>query len=155
MTANDNFSRFCESLAGSWIGRRRGLEHENEIVRSQWQKTLDGNFLRENWLTAGSGDTPEPTAEALFKIAASGPGDFVAVYKSGKIAFGESAFAGGEWRLTHRWLREPGVAAIRVKFLDADTYEQEVDEVMPDGTLKPESKAIMKREPVSKRIGDA
>lgn len=149
MTANDNFKQFCESLAGSWIGRRHSAGHEGEIVRSQWRKILDGNALHESWLTAGSGDTPEPTAEAFFTISASGPGDFIAVYKGGKIAFGESAFAGGEWRLTHRWLREPGVAAIRLKFFDADTYEQEVDEVLPDGTLKPESKTIMKREPIA------
>jgi hypothetical protein len=149
MTTSEGFTQFCESLAGSWIGRRRSAGREGEIVRSRWRKILDGNVLRESWLTAGGGDAPEPTAEALFTITASGPGDFVAVYKSGKIAFGESTFAGGEWRLTHRWLREPGVAAIRLKFLDADTYEQEVDEVLPDGTLKPESSAVMKREPAA------
>ena len=149
MTTSDDFKQFSESLAGSWIGRRHSAGHEGEIVRSQWQKVLDGNVLRESWLTAGSGDAPEPTAEALFTISASGPGDFVAVYKSGKIAFGESTFAGGEWRLTHRWLKEPGIAAIRLKFLDADTYEQEVCEVLLDGALKPESSSIMKRERVA------
>ncbi len=149
MTTSDGFTQFCESLAGSWIGRRRSAGGEGEIVRSQWQKVLDGNVLHESWLTAGSGDTPGPTAEAFFTISASGPGDFVAVYKSGKIAFGESTFAGGEWRLIHRWLREPGVAAIRLKFINTDTYEQEVCEVMSDGTLKPESSAILKREPVA------
>ena len=146
MTTSDGFRQFCDLLAGSWTGRRRGAGREGEIVRSQWRKILDGNVLRESWLTAGGGDAPEPTAEALFTISASGPGDFVAVYKSGKIAFGESTFAGGEWRLIHRWLREPGVASIRLKFIDTDTYEQEVCEVMNDGTLKPESSTVMKRE---------
>jgi hypothetical protein len=146
MTGSDSFRQFCKALSGSWIGRRRSAGHEGEIVRSQWRTVLEGKAQHESWLTAGSGDTPEPTAEALFTISASGPGDFVAVYKSGKIAFGESTFTGGEWQLTHRWLREPGVAAIRLKFLDADTYEQEVAEVLSDGTLKPESSAIMKRE---------
>jgi hypothetical protein len=149
METKKNFKEFCESLVGSWTGRRRSAELDDEIVRSQWQKSFDGNFLHENWLTAGRGGSTKPTAEAFFKISDSGPGDFIAVYESGKIAFGESAFASGEWRLTHRWLREPGVAAIRLKFLDSGTYEQEVAEVTPDGSLKPESKAIMKREQVT------
>jgi len=149
MKDHDDFQRFCESIAGDWIGRRRSAGHESEIVRSRWRKILEGNALSENWLTAGGGDVPEPAAEALFTVSTSGPGDFIAVYKNGKIAFGESTFSGGEWRLTHRWLREPGVATIRLKFLDTDTYEQEVAEVMPDGSLKPESSAIMKREPAA------
>jgi len=89
---------------------------------------------------------PEPTAEAFFRVSDSGPGDFIAVYKSGKIAFGESTFEDGEWRLTHRWLREDGVATIRIRFLDDNSYEQEVAEVAADGTLIPESYAVMRRD---------
>jgi hypothetical protein len=51
-----------------------------------------------------------------------------------------------EWTLTHRWLREPGIARIRLRFLDDSTYEQEVAEVVVDGTLTPESSAVLKRE---------
>ena len=145
MKANEGFKEFCESLIGAWVGHRRSTELEHEIVRSVWQKSFAGNFLHENWHTAGRGGSPEPTAEAFFKISDSSPGDFIAVYERGKFAFGESVFADGEWKLTHRWLREPGVAAIRLKFLDADTYEQEVCEVAPDGSMKTESIAIMKR----------
>jgi hypothetical protein len=146
MTDLEDFGAFCESLIGAWAGRRRGGELENEAVRSCWRKSLDGAFLHEDWLTAGGGSSPGPTAEAFFRISGSGPGDFVAVYRSGKIAFGESQFAGGEWTLTHRWIREPGVATIRLKFLDADTYEQEVIAAAPDGGLTTESRAVLTRE---------
>jgi hypothetical protein len=146
MTGHERFGDFYESLIGAWVGRRRSGGLQSEIVRSDWQKSFNGAFLHETWHTAGFGASPEPTAEAFFGISSSGPGDFIAVYRSGKIAFGESAFAGGEWTLTHRWLREPGIAAIRLKFLDADTYEQEVFEVAADGGLIQESRAVMERE---------
>jgi len=146
MTFHEDFGEFCASLVGAWSGTRRCAELEHEIVRSQWKKSFDGEFLHEIWHTAGRGDSPEPTAEAFFKASGSGPGDFIAVYRSGKIAFGESVFTGGEWKLTHRWLREAGIAMIRLKFIDDDTYEQEVIAVAPDGGLKPESMAVLKRE---------
>ena len=76
----------------------------------------------------------------------SGPGDFIAVYRSGQIAFGESTFEDSVWALTHRWLREPGIATIRLRFLDDHTYEQEVVDVASDGTPTPHSLALMKRE---------
>jgi hypothetical protein len=151
MKAAEGFAGFCESLVGTWIGRRSGGELENEVVRSRWQISFAGAFLHERWETAGRGDSPLPTAEAFFKVSASGPGDFIAVYQKGEFAFGESSFAGGEWRLTHRWLRKPGVAEIRLKFLDPDAYEQEVLEVATDGRLIPESKAVMKRERARRR----
>ena len=140
------FRVFSELLIGEWVGHRRNAVLEQEEVRSQWHVALDGSFLLEHWHTAGSGGSPEPTAEAFFRVSDSGPGDFIAVYKSGKIAFGESTFKDSEWMLTHRWLREPGIASIRIRFLDNNSYEQEVAEVSSDGTLIPESLAVMKRE---------
>ena len=140
------FGTFSKLLIGEWVGQRQsgGLEHEE--VRSQWQIALEGSFLLEHWHTAGSGGIPEPTAEAFFRVSDSGPGDFIAVYKSGKIAFGDSTFEEGEWWLTHRWLREDGIATIRIRFLDDNSYEQEVAEVAVDGMLIPESYAVMKRD---------
>lgn len=135
-----------DALVGSWIGKRRTAAQEGELVRSRWSVTLGGRALREEWLTAGAGESAAPAAEALFSVTESGPGDFVAAYASGKFAFGESAFAEATWTLTHRWLREPGVAVIHLRFLDADTYEQEVLEVAADGSLRPESLAVMRRE---------
>jgi hypothetical protein len=140
------FRTFSDLLIGDWSGHRRSAALEREAVRSQWRTAFDGSFLQERWHTSGSGDSPDLTAEAFFAVAGSGPGDFIAVYRSGKIAFGESTFEASEWRLTHRWLRESGVAAIRLRFLDDDTYEQEVAEVAPDGSLTPESLAVMRRE---------
>ncbi|MFZ5786025.1 MAG: hypothetical protein ACOY3Y_06250 [Acidobacteriota bacterium] len=140
------FQRLSELLIGDWVGQRRSAVLEQEVVRSQWRLVLDGGFLREHWHTAGSGGTPELTAEAFFRVSDAGPGDFIAVYRSGKIAFGESSFEDSVWTLTHRWLREPGIATIHLRFLDEDTYEQEVAEVAPDGTLTPESLAVMRRE---------
>jgi hypothetical protein len=140
------FRDFCELLIGDWVGHRRGAALEQEEVRSQWRSALDGSFLQEHWHTAGSGSSPEPTAEAFFRVAENGPGDFIAVYKNGKIAFGESTFEDSEWTLTHRWLRENGVATVRLRFLDDDTCEQEVFEVAPDGALIPESHAVLRRE---------
>jgi hypothetical protein len=142
------FRDVLDSLLGDWRGHRRGQTLQQELVWSRWQNALDGNFLHEDWRTAGESLSPAPTAEAFFHVTDSGPGDFIAVYKNGKIAFGESTFANGVWSLTHRWLRESGVAAIRLRFLDADTYEQAVYEVMADGRLTEESVAIMKRERV-------
>lgn len=139
------FRTFSESLIGDWVGHRRSTALEQEVVRSQWHIALDGSFLQEHWHTDGSGRSPEPTAEAFFRVSDSGPGDFIAVYKSGKIAFGESTFKDSEWTLTHRWLREPGIATIRLRFLDDNTYEQEVAGVASDGTLTPESLTVMKR----------
>ena len=59
----------------------------------------------------------------------------------------------GEWvgqrhrgGLVHRWLREDGIATIRIRFLDDNSYEQEVAEVAVDGMLIPESYAVMKRD---------
>jgi hypothetical protein len=140
------FRTFAELLIGDWVGHRRSAVLEQEVVRSQWHIALDGSFLQEHWHTAGSGRSPELTAEAFFRVSDSGPGDFIAVYKSGKIAFGESTFKDSEWTLTHHWLKEPGIATIRLRFLDDNTYEQEVAEVASDGTLTPESFAVMKRE---------
>jgi len=143
---HSHFITFRDSLVGDWVGTRHGAEFDRELVRSRWRITLDGRFLHEEWHTAGAGDRAVPTAEALFSVSDAGPGDFVAAYRSGKIAFGESAFADSAWTLTHRWLREPGIAIVRLRFLDADTYEQEVTEVTPDGSHRPESVAVMKRE---------
>lgn len=140
------FRTFSDLLIGEWIGERHGSVLKHEEVRSQWQIVLDGNYLLEHWHTAGSGDSTEHTAEAFFRVSDSGPGDFIAVYKSGKIAFGESTFIDSEWTLTHRWLREAGIATIRIRFLDNNSYEQEVAEVASDGTLIPESFVVMKRE---------
>jgi hypothetical protein len=139
------FRTFSKLLIGEWVGYRHSGVLEHEEVRSQWQIALDGSFLLEHWHTAGSKDSPEPTADAFFRISDSGPGDFIAVYKSGKIAFGESTFKDSEWTLTHRWLRESGIATIRIRFLDSNSYEQEVAEVASDGTLIPESFVVMKR----------
>lgn len=139
------FRAFSEALTGDWFGHRRSAAHEREPVRSRWRIALDGSFLHERWHTAAVGGSPEPAAEAFFRVSDSGPGDFVAVYRDGRIAFGESTFEGSEWSLTHRWLREPGVATIRLRFVDDDTYEQEVFEVSADGVETPESSAIMKR----------
>ena len=147
--SNASFSAFCDSLVGTWVGHRRTANLDHEIVHSRWRKALDGRFLQEDWCTAGCGSTPEPTAQAFFGISDAGPGDFIAVYRSGKIAFGESTFVDSEWRLTHRWLGEPGVAAIRLKLIDGDTHEQEVVEVTPDGGLKRESRALLKRDRTS------
>jgi len=143
---HESFRTFFELLIGDWVGHRRSAALAQEPVRSQWHIALDGSFLQEHWHTAGGGCSPEHTAEAFFRVCDSGPGDFIAVYKNGKIAFGEASFKDSEWMLTHRWLREPGIASIRLRFLDDDTYEQEVAEVASDGTLKPESLAVMKRE---------
>lgn len=143
---DETFPAFRDALLGSWAGTRRNAAHDRERVRSSWSAVLEGRFLREEWLTAGAGETVVSTAEALFSVAESGPGDFVAAYQSGKIAFGESSFAEATWTLTHRWLREPGVAVIHLRFLDADTYEQEVLEVADDGSRQPESYAVMTRE---------
>ncbi len=115
---NAGFRAFCDSLVGTWVGHRRTADLEHELVHSRWRKALDGRFLQEDWCTAGGGSAPEPTAQAFFGISGAGPRDFIAVYSSGKIAFGESTFVDSEWRLTHRWLREPGVAAIRLKLID-------------------------------------
>ena len=142
----DTFPALRDALLGSWSGTRRNAEHDRERVRSTWSAVLEGRFLREEWLTAGAGETVVPTAEALFSVAESGPGDFIAAYRSGKIAFGESAFGEATWTLTHRWLREPGVAVVHLRFRDADTYEQEVLEVADDGSRRPESFAVLKRE---------
>lgn len=139
------FRTFSESLIGDWVGHRRSAALEQEAVRSRWHLTLDGSFLQEHWHTAGSGPSPDLTAEAFFRVSDAGPGDFIAVYKSGRIAFGESTFEDSEWTITHRWLREPGSATIRLRFLDDNTYEQGVAEVASDGTLTPESVAVMKR----------
>jgi hypothetical protein len=139
------FRDVLEFLPGDWRGHRRKQTPERESVSSTWQKALGGSFLHEQWRTAGEDLSPSPTAEAFFHVSDSGPGDFIAVYKSGRIAFGESTFANSEWSLTHRWLRESGVAVIRLRFLDADTYEQAVYEVTAGGGLKEESVAIMKR----------
>jgi hypothetical protein len=144
--AHKTFRTFSRLLIGDWIGHRRSTALEREAVRSQWQIVLDGSFLQEHWHTAGSGCSPESTAEAFFRVSDSGPGDFIAVYRSGEIAFGESTFDGTEWTLTHHWLREPGIASIRLRFLDDDTYEQEVALVDSDGTLTPESLSVMRRE---------
>src|SRR3989304_5941271 len=132
------FRDVLDSLLGDWRGHRRNQTLERELVSSKWQKALDGSFLHEDWRTAGEGLSPPPTAEAFFHVTDSGPGDFIAVYKNGRVAFGESTFANSEWSLTHRWLRESGVAVIRLRFLDADTYEQAVYEVTADGSLKEE-----------------
>jgi len=140
------FRTFSELLIGDWVGYRHSSALEHEEVRSQWQIVLDGSFLLEHWFTAGSGDSTEPTAEAFFRVFDSGPGDFIAVYKSGKIAFGESTYEDSEWRLTHHWLREAGIATIRIRFLDKNSSEQEVAEIASDGTLVPESFVVMKRE---------
>ena len=140
------FETFGKLLIGKWVGQRHSSAHAHEEVRAQWQFTLGGSFLLEHWHTAGSGGSPEPTAEAYFRASDCGPGDFVAFYKSGKIAFGESTFEDGEWRLTHRWHSEDGVATIRIRFLDDNSYEQEVAEVAVDGRLIPESYAVMKRD---------
>ncbi|MCL4810259.1 MAG: hypothetical protein KJ062_21065 [Thermoanaerobaculia bacterium] len=141
-----DFSTFREALIGEWVGTRNGVTFERERVRSRWRNTLEGRFLHEDWFTAGTGDCAVPTAEALFSIADSGPGDFVAAYTSGRIAFGESAFADSAWTLTHRWLRESGIAVVRLRFLDANTYEQEVAEVTSDGRHRFESIAVLQRE---------
>jgi hypothetical protein len=146
---NASFRAFCDSLVGTWVGHRRTADLEHELVHSRWRRALDDRFLQEDWCTAGGGSAPEPTAQAFFGISDAGPEDFIAVYRSGRIAFGESTFVDSEWRLTHRWLREPGVAAIRLKLIDGDTYEQEVVEVAPDGGLKLESRAVLKRERMS------
>jgi hypothetical protein len=143
---HSHFDAFRHSLVGDWVGTRRGATYDRELVRSRWRITLDGSFLHEDWLTAGASNCAVATAEALFSFSDSGPGDFVAAYKSGQIAFGESAFADSAWTLTHRWLREPGIAIVRLRFLDANTYEQEVAEVTPDGPHRFESVAVMKRE---------
>lgn len=143
---HSHFTTFREGLVGDWVGSRHGAAFDRELVRSRWRITLDGRFLHEEWLTAGGGACAVPTAEAFFSVSDLGPGDFIAAYKSGKIAFGESAFAASVWTLTHRWLREPGIAIISLRFLDADTYEQDATEVTPDGSHRPESVAIMKRE---------
>lgn len=140
------FQAFLELLIGDWVGHRRSTTLEQEPVRSQWRIALDGGFLHERWHTAGGGTLPELTAEAFFRVSDTGPSDFVAIYKNGKIAFGESTFEGSEWILTHRWLREPGVATVRLRFRDEDTYEQEVAEVTPEGVLKHESSAVLTRE---------
>lgn len=140
------FQTFSRLLIGEWVGHRRTSVLEQEEVRAQWQIALDGSFLQEHWYTSGAEGTPKPTTEAFFKVSDVSPGDFIAVYKNGKIAFGESTFEDSEWTLTHRWLREPGVAIIRIRFLDNDSYEQEVAEVSPDGTLIPESRVVLKRE---------
>jgi len=140
------FVTFAQLLIGDWVGYRRSTELEDELVRSQWDRALCGSFLQEHWHTAGGGRSLQCTAEAFFQASDAGPGDFIAVYKSGKIAFGESTFDDSEWKLTHRWLREPGIAVIRLRFLDDNTYEQEVVDVAADGTLRPESLAVMKRE---------
>jgi len=140
------FRDVVRSLLGEWRGHRRSAAIEREPVASTWKMSLDGAFLREHWRTAGESASPAPTAVAFFRVTESGPGDFVAVYKHGKIACGESSFADGEWRLTHRWLREPGTALIRLRFLEADAYEQAVFEVADDGSLKEESVAILRRE---------
>ena len=140
------FLTFLESLLGDWVGRRRTATLDHELVRSRWRRTLDGRFLHEDWLTAASGESLDPTAEALFSVSDTGPGDFITAYKSGKIAFGESEFTDSTWTLTHRWLREPGVAVIRLRFLDANTYEQAVAAVTADGSHESESVAIMTRE---------
>ncbi len=109
--------------------------------------TLDGRFLQEDWRAGSRGGAPEPTAEAFFSVANGDPGDFIAVYESGRMAFGESTFVASQWTLTHRWLREPGVADIRLRFVDADTYEQEVFELSPEGEPRLESRAILRRLP--------
>jgi hypothetical protein len=143
---HETFRTFSELLIGDWVGHRRSAALEQEAVRSQWQIALGGSFLQEHWHTAGSGCLPEPTAEAFFRVSDSGPGDFIAVYKSGKIAFGESTFNDSEWTLTHHWLREPGIAIIRLRFLDDNTYEQEVAGIESDGVVRPESLTVMRRE---------
>lgn len=142
-----SFETFMELLLGDWAGHRRGATADREPVRSEWRSAFDGGFLHERWYTAGDGDSPVLTAEAFFRVSEAGPADFVAVYKDGRIAFGESTFADSEWTLTHRWLREPGVAEVRLRFLDDETYEQEVLEITPDGTAKPESVAVQQRQP--------
>ena len=143
---HETFRTFFELLIGDWVGHRRSAALAQELVRSEWRIALDGSFLQEHWHTAGSGSSPEHTAEAFFRVCDSGPGDFIAVYKSGKTAFGESTFEDCEWTLTHRWLRESGIATIRIRFLDSNSYEQEVAEVASDGTLIPESFVVMKRD---------
>lgn len=143
------FQSIVELLIGDWVGHRRGATLEQEPVRSQWRAALGGGFLHERWHTAGDGVVAELTAEAFFRVSNAGPSDFVAVYRHGKIAFGESTFEDSEWILTHRWLGEPGIARVRLRFRDDDTYEQEVAEITPDGLLKPESSAVLKREHTS------
>ncbi len=147
MTKN-TFQTFSKLLIGKWVGRRGSSVLKQEEVRAQWQIALDGSYLQEHWHTSGAEGTPKPTTEAFFKVSDVSPGDFIAVYKNGKIAFGESTFEDSEWTLTHRWLREPGIAIIRIRFLDNDSYEQEVSDVASDGTLIPESYVVMKREHV-------
>lgn len=140
------FQSFLELLIGDWVGHRRSATLEQEPVRSQWRAALGGGFLHECWHTAGGEALAELTAEAFFRVSKAGPSDFVAVYKHGKIALGESTFEDSEWILTHRWLREPGIATVRLRFRDEDTYEQEVAEVTPEDVLKHESSAVLTRE---------
>jgi hypothetical protein len=140
------FDAFSSLLLGNWAGHRRGAGVGRESVRSEWCSALEGGFLHERWYTAGDGESPKLTAEAFFRLSEAGPTDFVALYMDGRIAFGESTFDGSAWTLTHRWLREPGVAQVRLRFLDDETYEQEVLEIAPDGTAKHESIAVQRRE---------
>jgi hypothetical protein len=144
--SDTSFHRFMERLLGDWVGQRRSAAFDREPVRARWAPILDRGFLHERWSTAGGGHAVELAAEAFFRATDDAPGDFVAVYRDGRIAFGESSFDGVEWTLTHRWLREPGVAVIRLRFVDDDTYEQEVAEVAADGSLSSESHAVMRRE---------
>jgi hypothetical protein len=141
------FSVFSERLIGTWTGHRRSSAYDHEAVCAEWETAFAGRFLREHWSTAGGSPVPELTSEAFFRVSEAGPGDFIAVYASGGIAFGESIFDGTEWSLTHRWLRDLDAAVVHLRFLDDDTYEQEVVTLAADGSPTVESFAVMKRSP--------
>jgi hypothetical protein len=145
MTAK-SFAQHCDGLIGTWSGERNGNELKNEKVRSAWEWAIGKAFLQEHWFTSGGEGVLGLEAIAFFRIVNQLPGEFFAAYRSRGIGCGTSSFRDGQWVLTHQWFQAGGKAQIRLTFLDADTYGQEVDEITDKGELRFLSKAILRRE---------
>jgi hypothetical protein len=144
MTAQ-SFAKFCEALIGTWTGEREGNGPINEKVKSVWERALGNAFLQEHWFVSDRETAPGLHAVAYFKIGDDSPEEFFAAYKTGKFGCGNSSFRDGEWVLTHDWFQATGKAEIRLRFLDSDTYQQEVVEINETGAPRLLTKAILKR----------
>ncbi len=140
-----DFVEFCNSLVGTWVGRRDSDGLVGERIRSVWRKTLDGSFLHEEWFTSGKEGELRHTATAMFRIASGAPAEFLVVYRGGAIAIGESTFEDGVWSLSHRWLDSGEECGITLRLPDANTYRQEVTVPDDGGSPKLESRTILVR----------
>jgi hypothetical protein len=138
---------FCKRFQGIWAGERSSNELVGEHVKSVWELTLDGNFLRESWYTSGDKETLELNAIAFFRVVGGSPSEFFVAYRSGRMATGRSELRNGEWRLFHEGFRQPTeLNEIRIRFEGDDKYSQEVRELGPRGDSKLVNHATLTRQ---------